>query len=172
MPRAGLGNNMSTLYIDPAFPAAVRRVFANLAARLQHSVVEQAAQATLQITPANIAPPVRLAALATLFNQPPASIALAHGWALNLHSRSLHHATHAALHLTERECVLMQYLLARGEQHMSQEMLMRDVWHYEAGAQSHTLETHIYRLRGKLEAVQPPPCRIETTEGGYRLTLA
>jgi DNA-binding response OmpR family regulator len=37
--------------------------------------------------------------------------------------------------------------------------------------ETHTLETHIYRLRSKLDALTPKPCDIITLDGAYQLTM-
>jgi quinol monooxygenase YgiN len=163
---------MTQLYIDPQFPPAVSRVFAQLAARLQHEIVPNIAQADFIISPENITPPLTLAAVTKWWRKPPTIPDLAQGWQLQLASRTLINASQKPLHLTERECLLLHYLLLRHDQEITQEMLMREVWRYDAEVQSHTLETHIYRLRGKLEMLTPPPCTIATTDNGYLLTLA
>ena len=52
---------------------------------------------------------------------------------------------------------------------MSRETLLGEVWGYNAAVTTHTLETHIYRLRQKIEA-EPSAARLLLTEpGGYRL---
>lgn len=96
---------------------------------------------------------------------------LAHGWLLNIGARSLQHATQTRIDLTEMECELLAYFTTHPTRDIPREELMQHVWHYDASTQSHTAETHLYRLRQKLEAITPAPCAILTTEGGYRFTL-
>jgi len=48
-------------------------------------------------------------------------------------------------------------------------MLLDEVWGCNSEVTSHTLETHIYRLRQKME-VDPANCRLlQTVPGGYWL---
>ena len=71
--------------------------------------------------------------------------------------------------LTEKETAILQYLYRADGATVSRETLLREVWGYRPGVTTHTLETHIYRLRQKIER-EPPRNRILVTEpGGYRL---
>ena len=71
--------------------------------------------------------------------------------------------------LTEKETAILQYLYRAGGATVSRETLLREVWGYRPGVTTHTLETHIYRLRQKIER-DPPHTRLLVTEpGGYRL---
>jgi DNA-binding response OmpR family regulator len=53
--------------------------------------------------------------------------------------------------LTEKETAIIKFLLRSGEQIVSRDVLLQDVWGYNAGVTTHTLETHVYRLRQKIE---------------------
>lgn len=73
--------------------------------------------------------------------------------------------------LTEKETAILKYLYRAGEAVVSRDVLLNEVWGYNAGVTTHTLETHIYRLRQKIEA-DPSNARLLVTEsGGYRLAL-
>jgi DNA-binding response OmpR family regulator len=73
------------------------------------------------------------------------------------------------IRLTEKETAIIKFLYRSGEQAVSREVLLTDVWGYNAGVSTHTLETHIYRLRQKIER-DPSHAEILVTEGGgYRL---
>jgi DNA-binding response OmpR family regulator len=73
------------------------------------------------------------------------------------------------IRLTEKETAIIKFLYRAGEQSVSRETLLADVWGYNAGVSTHTLETHIYRLRQKIER-DPGHAEILVTEGGgYRL---
>lgn len=77
-----------------------------------------------------------------------------------------------AVHLTDRETHLLRHLYEAGGERVSREILLQEVFGMSETAQTHTLETHIYRLRQKLE----PGCRrstlLQTERGGYRLVMA
>ena len=74
------------------------------------------------------------------------------------------------IRLTEKEAAILKYLYRVGNKTVSRETLLGEVWGYNAGVTTHTLETHIYRLRQKIEA-DPAQVRLLITEpGGYRLS--
>ncbi len=62
------------------------------------------------------------------------------------------------IRLTEKETAIIKFLYRAGEQVVGRDVLLHDVWGYNAGVTTHTLETHIYRLRQKIER-DPSPCR-------------
>ncbi len=73
------------------------------------------------------------------------------------------------IRLTEKETNILKYLYRSGGKPVSREELLTEVWGYNAGVTTHTLETHVYRLRQKIEP-DPAAARILLTEaGGYRL---
>ena len=73
------------------------------------------------------------------------------------------------LKLTEKETAILRFLYRAGDQVVGREVLLREVWGYNAAVTTHTLETHIYRLRQKIEA-DPANAQLLVTEaGGYRL---
>ena len=73
------------------------------------------------------------------------------------------------IRLTEKETNILKYLYRAGSAVVPRDILLHEVWGYNAGVTTHTLETHIYRLRQKIEP-DPANARILVTEpGGYRL---
>jgi DNA-binding response OmpR family regulator len=73
------------------------------------------------------------------------------------------------LKLTEKETAILRYLYRAGTKVVSRDTLLAEVWGYNAHVTTHTLETHIYRLRQKIE-INPSSARILVTEpGGYKL---
>lgn len=77
--------------------------------------------------------------------------------------------TERKVHLTEKETAILKYLYRMGDRPVPRDVLLDEVWGYNAGVTTHTLETHIYRLRQKVE-LDPSNVSILVTEpGGYRL---
>jgi DNA-binding response OmpR family regulator len=73
------------------------------------------------------------------------------------------------IRLTEKETNILKYLYRAGSAVVPRDELLHEVWGYNAGVTTHTLETHIYRLRQKIEP-DPSTARILVTEpGGYKL---
>ena len=78
-------------------------------------------------------------------------------------------ATRKKIRLTEKEAAILKYLYRAGQRVIGRETLLGEVWGYNAGVTTHTLETHVYRLRQKIER-NPSQAEILVTEpGGYRL---
>ena len=71
--------------------------------------------------------------------------------------------------LTERENKLLLHLARLGANGARREELLRDVWAYQDGVDTHTIETHIYRLRQKIEENAENPSLLCTTPVGYIL---
>ena len=73
------------------------------------------------------------------------------------------------IRLTEKETAILKYLFRAGDRPTARETLLNEVWGYNAGVTTHTLETHIYRLRQKIEADPSRAVILITEAGGYRL---
>jgi len=74
-----------------------------------------------------------------------------------------------SISLTEKETLILKYLYGMGNQKVSRSHLLEIVWGYNTDVTTHTLETHIYRLRQKIE--KDPSCAtiLVTVPGGYSL---
>ena len=73
------------------------------------------------------------------------------------------------IRLTEKETNILKFLYRSSEGVVPRDVLLHEVWGYNAGVTTHTLETHIYRLRQKIEP-DPSNARLLITEsGGYKL---
>ena len=76
--------------------------------------------------------------------------------------------THRIIVLTEKETMMLKKLFQSWPETISKESLLSEVWGYQNMLATHTLETHIYRLRKKIAGFTEAPL-VETTQGGYRL---
>ncbi len=73
------------------------------------------------------------------------------------------------IRLTEKETAILKFLYRAGEKVITRDILLHEVWGYNSGVTTHTLETHIYRLRQKIER-DPSKAELLVTEaGGYKL---
>jgi DNA-binding response OmpR family regulator len=80
-------------------------------------------------------------------------------------------AKNKKIFLTEKETGILKFLYRAGNKSVSREKLLGEVWGYNAEVSTHTLETHIYRLRQKIE-LDPTRAQILVTDhGGYRLVV-
>jgi DNA-binding response OmpR family regulator len=80
-------------------------------------------------------------------------------------------ARNRKIRLTDKETAILKYLYRAGGRAVARQVLLNEVWGYNAAVTTHTLETHVYRLRQKIEA-DPSNARLLLTEGGgYKLNL-
>ncbi len=78
-------------------------------------------------------------------------------------------AKRTKIRLTEKETSILKYLYRAGDRTIGRDVLLNEVWGYNSGVTTHTLETHIYRLRQKVEREPATPEILITEPGGYRL---
>ena len=80
-----------------------------------------------------------------------------------------HDEANRRIRLTEKEAAILAFLYRMGQRAVPRLELLTEVWGYNPAVTTHTLETHIYRLRRKIE-IDPAKARLLVTEaGGYRL---
>ncbi|PJB72551.1 MAG: DNA-binding response regulator, partial [Alphaproteobacteria bacterium CG_4_9_14_3_um_filter_47_13] len=75
----------------------------------------------------------------------------------------------ASTALTEKECALLLRLHEQRGDVVDRSTLLNDIWGYKDGIETHTLETHIYRLRQKIEKDPAQPTLLITCDQGYCL---
>ena len=81
----------------------------------------------------------------------------------------VHDATGTEIRLTEKETCILETLYLFEDQVVSRNVLLDKVWGYKGNVATHTLATHIYRLRQKLESVPSQSEILITGQGGYKL---
>jgi DNA-binding response OmpR family regulator len=74
-----------------------------------------------------------------------------------------------SIRLTEKENDILKFLYQNLKTIVSREVLLHEIWGYNSKVTTHTLETHIYRLRQKIEINPANACFLITETGGYRL---
>ncbi len=75
------------------------------------------------------------------------------------------------IRLTEKETNILKFLYRAGGRMVERDVLLHEVWGYNAGVTTHTLETHIYRLRQKIEPDPSNASILLTVAGGYRIAM-
>ncbi len=96
-------------------------------------------------------------------------IPLSEGFRLSPSERLVRGAEGRHIALTEKETELLQCLLEANGETVPRDMLLKRVWGYQDDIATHTLETHIYRLRGKLRQASESIDILSSDEGGYSL---
>jgi DNA-binding response OmpR family regulator len=77
--------------------------------------------------------------------------------------------TNEQITLSNKECAILSLLFRAGDSGVSREVLYREIWGYTSALDTHTLQTHIYRLRRKIEAEPSRPTLLLSKSGGYLL---
>jgi DNA-binding CsgD family transcriptional regulator len=73
-------------------------------------------------------------------------------WSLQTSNKKLiNRTTHQTINLTEKEFDIIKCLIDNNPNQVSKQNLLKSVWNYSENIDTHTLETHIYRLRQKFE---------------------
>ncbi|WP_206934917.1 response regulator transcription factor [Roseococcus thiosulfatophilus] len=123
--------------------------------------------------------PVRLAALVSRMNALLAAFEASPEAGIRMGGHFFHPASRLMLtpegsriRLTEKEAAILLYLHRAAGRAVSRAELLGEVWGYSAAVATHTLETHIYRLRRKIEKAPELARLLVTEEGGYRLEPA
>jgi len=113
-----------------------------------------------------IARPIRFADLVALIDSlcPPAAVG-----PYRFEAGELRMASGARVKLTEKEAAIVARLARARGATVSREALLRDVWGYGPNMSTRTLETHIHRLRRKIEPSPRKPLWLKTEGDGYRL---
>jgi DNA-binding response OmpR family regulator len=78
-------------------------------------------------------------------------------------------ARNRRIRLTDKEAAILKFLYRSEARPVDRQILLHEVWGYNPAVTTHTLETHIYRLRQKIEANPANPSLLVTEHGGYRL---
>lgn len=91
-------------------------------------------------------------------------------WRFTVATRLLENEHGRKVRLTDKESAIIEHLVKDGGV-VTRETLLAEVWGYSAAITTHTLETHIYRLRRKIEPDPANATLLVTEPGGYRLVL-
>lgn len=83
--------------------------------------------------------------------------------------RLIHAGDGREIRLTAKEAEILRHLRRQDGATVSRDALLDAVWGYASGVATHTVETHIYRLRRKIEADPARPALLLTVPGGYAL---
>jgi DNA-binding response OmpR family regulator len=85
-------------------------------------------------------------------------------------ARQLQDGAGKRIRLTDKEAAILKFLYRAEGKPVGRQVLLNEVWGYNAAVTTHTLETHIYRLRQKIELDEASARLLVTEGGGYRLS--
>jgi DNA-binding response OmpR family regulator len=85
-------------------------------------------------------------------------------------SQLVHKTSGTVIRLTDKERLFLLTLYDAEDHSMDRKGLLDAVWGYAESAETHTLETHLYRLRQKMD-VDGEPELIVSGDGLYRLKI-
>jgi DNA-binding response OmpR family regulator len=112
----------------------------------------------------------RLRAQLRVFEDSPEAILTIGPYVFRPAMRLLHHpANNRRISLTSKEADVLRFLYRLEGCSVKAEVLLREVWGYSRNAETHTLSTHIYRLRQKMEKDPAHPMLLTSVGKGYRL---
>lgn len=119
----------------------------------------------------NLPRPLRLVELISLLENLPYSQSLSFShFSLDLREKILKNLKTQKKHrLTGKECQCLHFLYQHKGQEISKDRLLKEIWGYHPTTTTHTLETHIYRLRQKLEENSAMPQILRNCAIGYVL---
>ena len=92
-------------------------------------------------------------------------------YALDSAHNTLNSADKASIRLTDKEAHMLSFMAQHKGSSVDRQTLLDEVWGYAKNVETHTLETHIYRLRQKIEQDPSKPNLLITDDQGYRLVL-
>lgn len=158
-------NGLAALWPDAQFTTDSEQ--ATLVVSCNYSCITVTGQGIAQTMPV----PVRLVRLAQMLREYAARpVTRIIGSArLETASRLWHPETGEPVALTEKEVGILLYLADQAPAAVSRDDLLRQVWKYAEGADTHTVETHLYRLRQKIEHSPDQPTIVVSTKQGYIL---
>ena len=93
------------------------------------------------------------------------------GYQFNPSVKTLVRDDQSKIRLTEKETSILRLLLRAAGETVARDKLLEEVWGYNAQVTTHTLETHVYRLRQKIEGDPSNSELLITEAGGYRLNI-
>lgn len=97
------------------------------------------------------------------------AIMLGTGWQFYPDYRYISQNEKSRIELTDKESDLLHLLYQQCPESVDKEQLLKSIWGYDEGLDTSTLETHIYRLRTKLEPLLQDGMELTTTNNGYAL---